>query len=196
MSFNPCSLGCRSESLLHQNCFIMLYKFQSLFSWMSLWKALIVAADLFPPKVSILVLLDVALKVYYPGDETIKHSNVSILVLLDVALKAFFNLRYNSRAKRFQSLFSWMSLWKVLHRYRYRAPRDGFNPCSLGCRSESWFNGYFTRQFIYVSILVLLDVALKENPLENWISLPDVVSILVLLDVALKVFVYRRIPPL
>ena len=114
-SFNPCSLGCCSESKL---C-----------SW--IWQGLHV--------VSILVLLDVALKV----------TTDDLIVLAD----------------EFQSLFSWMLLWKAAIRWCtvrctsvsilvlldvalkvYVLPfqkRENtcFNPCSLGCCSESMNNG-------------------------------------------------------
>ena len=61
---------------------------------------------------------------------------VSILVLLDVALKAG---RY----------------------HRFSAMILGFNPCSLGCCSESWRELGRRLKMDEVSILVLLDVALK-----------------------------------
>jgi len=59
--------------------------------------------------VSILVLLDVALKVICDDYEEIGE-DVSILVLLDVALKGrdLFGIRV--RTEGFQSLFSWMLL--------------------------------------------------------------------------------------
>ncbi len=161
-SFNPCSLGCCSESLgalstykLKNLVSILVLldvalkersmsaatrfrlKFQSLFSWMLLWKPKWVCEFCeFVSWVSILVLLDVALKV---GDRLAVQCGrriVSILVLLDVALKAGSITRFG---------------WRLY----------------------------------VVSILVLLDVALKEcgsiqKRVFTW------VSILVLLDVALK----------
>ena len=61
--------------------------------------------------VSILVLLDVALKGASPAAARAVKYRVSILVLLDVALKVF---SYTSSDKNsiyeFQSLFSWMLL--------------------------------------------------------------------------------------
>ena len=62
--------------------------------------------------VSILVLLDVALKGYLAGDDHRGSNLVSILVLLDVALK----VAIDSRNEIIQGRF---------------------NPCSLGCCSES-----------------------------------------------------------
>ena len=62
-----------------------------------------------------------------------------------------------------------------------------FNPCSLGCCSESHLHHQDARILWRVSILVLLDVALKDSPppARNGHHMPGV-SILVLLDVALK----------
>ncbi len=66
-SFNPCSLGCCSERVLHLFLGDLSAKFQSLFSWMLLWKPCRVwmADDRY--NVSILVLLDVALKAERSG---------------------------------------------------------------------------------------------------------------------------------
>ena len=61
----------------------------------------------------------------------------------------------------------------------------GFNPCSLGCCSESFIEFPNTICFGGVSILVLLDVALKVKTKRNS-PIFGSVSILVLLDVALK----------
>ena len=234
ISFNPCSLGCCSESSRFQSSWtgkngvsilVLLdvalkvlpseldnhpeLLFQSLFSWMLLWKAdgagrwwpagsvsILVLLDvalkaasreiLVVPcsvsilvlldvalkdlsynsrwvwlLVSILVLLDVALKVFAPtyghGQKTQFQSlfswmllwkpefatalaevkNVSILVLLDVALKDDPVLRWRVSWERFQSLFSWMLLWKAVAEIEESMFKLGFNPCSLGCCSES-----------------------------------------------------------
>ena len=62
----------------------------------------------------------------------------------------------------------------------------GFNPCSLGCCSESQHHKNPDCLDLFVSILVLLDVALKVWPeCRSRLSVCEV-SILVLLDVALK----------
>ena len=88
----------------------------------------------------------------------------------------------------FQSLFSWMLLWKWPYpRTQYTGP-SSFNPCSLGCCSErpdpkpvracgGRFQSLFSWMLLWksasaesvdlgtrkVSILVLLDVALKAG---------------------------------
>jgi len=59
--------------------------------------------------VSILVLLDVALK-GIRGRASSSDVIVSILVLLDVALKEPIRPQFADHAKKFQSLFSWMLL--------------------------------------------------------------------------------------
>ena len=159
--FNPCSLGCCSESL----------------------QAARGAVD---RHVSILVLLDVALKevsltvfqMYYHSsfnpcslgccsESSVRTRfvwgrwHVSILVLLDVALKDGQVLRSGISGDWFQSLFSWMLLWKSMGTLHYGHPtkfqslfswmllwkeemgleafqdHPCFNPCSLGCCSES-----------------------------------------------------------
>ena len=84
---------------------------------------------------------------------------VSILVLVDVALELSYLCRNIGDFRKFQSLFSWMSLWNetdlprgpgtlgvsilvlvdvalepivMIIKYRFE---PGFNPCSRGCRS-------------------------------------------------------------
>ncbi len=85
MCFNPCSLGCCSE------------------------RRSVTAVFSGEKEVSILVLLDVALKVI--GIPLIQGIfEVSILVLLDVALKGNPLHRCGGVAPEFQSLFSWMLL--------------------------------------------------------------------------------------
>ncbi len=87
-SFNPCSLGCCSERIVVL-CFHWLpLEFQSLFSWMLLWKD-------------------------YASDSIIYMYIVSILVLLDVALKDRRTCLQGVYRNLFQSLFSWMLLWKT-----------------------------------------------------------------------------------
>ena len=89
--------------------------------------------------VSILVLVDVALEpeTRMPGRRRI--SNVSILVLVDVALEPCGCQIVASSMRKFQSLFSWMSL---LNRVRDRHESDDIGQ---------------------VSILVLVDVALEPE---------------------------------
>ncbi len=71
-----------------------------------------------------------------PGHVASRFQDVSILVLLDVALKVRVRNPNYMAGRRFQSLFSWMLLWK--HRISSaRGPPFCFNPCSLGCCSES-----------------------------------------------------------
>ena len=110
MSFNPCSFGCQSESQYTRKMFYPLMR------------------------VSILVLLDVSLKVntlhptrcgarcFNPcsfgcqSESTLSNDGhrpsgpVSILVLLDVSLKARRSGYSAPAASAFQSLFFWMSV--------------------------------------------------------------------------------------
>ena len=85
--FNPCSLGCCSERSTVVSITETLLKFQSLFSWMLLWKTLLTVPKHFGTQVSILVLLDVALKGRMEINRVVVYYG-------------------------FQSLFSWMLLWK------------------------------------------------------------------------------------
>jgi len=61
----------------------------------------------------------------------------------------------------------------------------GFNPCFGGCRSERTLYGRDGEMGVRVSILVLVDVALKVTEKRPNSSLESV-SILVFVDVALK----------
>jgi len=158
-SFNPCSLGCCSESTYMglkwpQTCTVSILVLLDV-----ALKGAVIYENRPEFKVSILVLLDVALKACAAGRGGACHP-VSILVLLDVALKAIqicimltpsdgfqslfswmllwkFAVRdvFNPDVV-FQSLFSWMLLWKHLTVWISPSGAGGFNPCSLGCCSE------------------------------------------------------------
>ena len=60
----------------------------------------------------------------------------------------------------------------------------GFNPCFSGCR-PAILRGYLGRYYEMVSILVLVDVALRSLEIVCYL-IHHVVSILVLVDVALR----------
>jgi len=137
--FNPCSLGCCSESSLEKIPRMEEKEFQSLFSWMLLWKCL-------------------------KGCRRRSWVFVSILVLLDVALKAAVVAERRADGTRFQSLFSWMLLWKRAAQGLLQRGKRSFNPCSLGCCSERVHDDRPAVVLLEVSILVLLDVALKVPP--------------------------------
>ena len=87
---------------------------------------------------------------------------VSILVFVDVALEHNFQDRYRNPQMRFQSLFSWMSLWNE------RVVWSGADADIL------------------VSILVFVDVALEPGKNGLPAGQPPDVSILVFVDVALE----------
>ena len=136
VSFNPCSLGCCSE-----RSFRILENwenglFQSLFSWMLLWK-------------------------FY------------CIVIHD-------NGYY-----RFQSLFSWMLLWKILAPGVGFIKRPSFNPCSLGCCSERTM-GVIVMILILSFNPCSLGCCSESPPPASSRGAQHPVSILVLLDVALK----------
>jgi len=186
--------------------------------------------------VSILVLLDVALKELVEKGLS-RCNGVSILVLLDVALKDGLAVGGSFAKVLFQSLFSWMLLWKEMansyqptywvefqslfswmllwKQYTQGARRQWsekcFNPCSLGCCSESQLHprkqvvaSTFQSLFSWMLLWKVLPPASESctsicrfQSLFSWMLLwkdewaysnPVLgdVSILVLLDVALK----------
>ena len=102
-SFNPCSLGCCSESLNLWRTGSSEKEFQSLFSWMLLWKS-------------------------WSTIRSRSWKSVSILVLLDVALKECCRNKHPIRIGGFQSLFSWMLLWKAAFFCRFSSVSRGKNP--------------------------------------------------------------------
>ena len=110
--FNPCSFGCQSERVGDRDREPVEVGFQSLFFWMSVWKAALKGPLGDAVVVSILVLLDVSLKVRRHDPPRLVRW-VSILVLLDVSLKDVWKQPPRSRYQRFQSLFFWMSVWKM-----------------------------------------------------------------------------------
>ena len=134
-SFNPCSLGCCSERCEVVVSLCPLAEFQSLFSWMLLWK----------------------FGSLQPSSRQNKFQSLFSWMLL---WKPYY-VKADLRRCLFQSLFSWMLLWKrtrwrwsssgpgvsilVLLDVALKVParrhrgsgRSGFNPCSLGCCSES-----------------------------------------------------------
>ncbi len=206
--FNPCSLGCCSESrrVLHirsvcsefQSLFswMLLWKlgrrwppihpiqFQSLFSWMLLWKKSGRYHPASPRSVSILVLLDVALK----GETAsvgVRASCSFNPCSLGCCSESYDPKTGIHRPNEFQSLFSWMLLWKVpwLSRWFWRKRFQSlfswmllwkqFNACESSDKSGK-FQSLFSWMLLWkqksiwdiiglliVSILVLLDVALK-----------------------------------
>jgi len=109
--FNPCSLGCCSESQRYARSPPAGTQFQSLFSWMLLWKSTPHILNALYPIVSILVLLDVALK---------DLSEMQIPVLpkgfnpcsLGCCSESLSPVKETNDYPMFQSLFSWMLLWK------------------------------------------------------------------------------------
>jgi len=85
----------------------------------------------------------------------------------------------------FQSLFWWMSLWKGLVSSVFLSNLLGFNPCFGGCRSESYgFIGYTNKYRKFQSLFWWMSLWKRERAERN--RRKNRVSILVLVDVALK----------
>ena len=184
-SFNPCSLGCCSE---REEMFVIGFlrgMFQSLFSWMLLWKVHIsdsyvrytsfnpcslgccsesISSRIIRPSVRScfnpcsLGCCSESFPSFFPNS---LQARVSILVLLDVALKDRFSFTIITDKIMFQSLFSWMLLWKTL-------AESVFHSAKLFQSLFSWMLLWKKNASVLfvggteVSILVLLDVALKE----------------------------------
>ena len=158
--FNPCSRGCCARSSIF--CY-----HGSIFS------------------VSILVLVDVALEVgtrdfspeagggFNPCSRgccarSFHHLDLFLRV---VKFQSLFSWMLRSKAghrgwlpqrHQFQSLFSWMLRSKSICDLCSAAPYCSFNPCSRGCcarRTRDRIRGWK----LYVSILVLVDVALEAT---------------------------------
>ena len=110
--------------------------FQSLFSWMLLWKS---------PSLHLTSYQSYAFQ-----------SLFSWMLLWKLVCRVCADV-----CNWFQSLFSWMLLWKFLRPMLSCLYLPRFNPCSLGCCSESFFERCKNQRWNKVSILVLLDVALK-----------------------------------
>jgi len=158
-SFNPCSLGCCSESHFIPFPPQLVFRFQSLFSWMLLWKF---------------------------GNRSTTAGDSQFQSLFSwMLLWKWPRPPVPLVQVQFQSLFSWMLLWKSAPIEYSPSRLGGFNPCSLGCCSES-SSERPRRPSGRVSILVLLDVALKGVHSISARNQRCPVSILVLLDVALK----------
>ncbi len=138
------------------------YRFQSLFSWMLLsnsWRRL--GGNMATP-VSILVILDVALKPGRCSTSTLAMMAVSILVILDVALKRD-RYRPDARNRRrgFNPCYPGCCSQTDTQMFRTYLKLSGFNPCYPGCCSQTQKNRSDLREWKIVSILVILDVALK-----------------------------------
>ena len=209
--FNPYSFGCVAESVILLFDVSPCNQFQSLFFWMCRWK-ITRRWNIFQTRmVSILILLDVSLKVpckIYGFDWKGSFNPYSFGC---VAEREFLFL--NSKPiDLFQSLFFWMCRWKISDT-RFEHNHLSFNPYSFGCVAErilirsnenfkiNEFQSLFfwmcrwkhlAYQFFFfhllVSILILLDVSLKGSR-EIALSGMFRVSILILLDVSLKVTV-------
>jgi len=116
-------------------------KFQSLFSWNSLFDTTV-----------------------FPGSPT--SIPVSILVFLELALRLCYEHLFVRCAMWFQSLFSWNSLFDRRDRSRRSCFGRSFNPCFPGTRSSTQSQGEWKHSIQEVSILVFLELALRlwETP--------------------------------
>jgi len=158
-SFNPCFVGCYSESTSWSTCSLHWTLFQSLFCWMLFWKCGWWAIPL---------LFDTGFNPCFVG--CYSESTCWVIQYLFQFL--------------FQSLFCWMLFWKFALMLS-RAAIKMFQ--SLFCWMLFWKCWYIVLpdHFKIVSILVLLDVILKACQIKAFRN-TCIVSILVLLDVILK----------
>ena len=108
--FNPCFTGYGSDAFVASPQRSLCCRFNPCFTGYGSdapARAEGAAPDI---KVSILVLLDMALMPPLPGSGTARVEAVSILVLLDMALMPLFDLADALHLRRFQSLFYWIWL--------------------------------------------------------------------------------------
>jgi len=92
---------------------------------------------------------------------TYQH-RVSILVLVDVALKGEDAIRTVESKYCFNPCFGGCRSESWAVSFTLITLMISFNPCFGGCRSESHEERQEAPSYSYVSILVLVDVALKE----------------------------------
>ena len=113
--------------------------------------------------VSILVVVDWALKRVPIPSPVLTAFAVSILVVVDWALKPAGSSSCPSRMNTVSILVvvdwalkhgAFMAAWKTVY---------GFNPCCCGLGSEARAGRYAARADVKVSILVVVDWALKPN---------------------------------
>ena len=144
------------------NLEISMMKFQSLFYWKLLWKALVVldSKDL-KAKFQSLFYWKLLWKCTFRFRPN-SHSKVSILVLLEIALEDTSCFIVSLLQPRFNpcsigNCSGRMVNWRTIGTYS-----PGFNPCSIGNCSGSW-RYYLPRwqNIVLVSILVLLEIALE-----------------------------------
>ena len=132
--------------------------FQSLLSWMLPLNPVDARGSETLERVSILVILDVALEPHPSRTPLARDHSVSILVILDVALEPLSSVMQCVPAGQFQSLLSWMlplnsfiPPWTLLAFGWFQSllswmlplnggsipiipwPIGGFNPCYPGC---------------------------------------------------------------
>jgi len=160
--FNPCFVGCYSESWIQERGRRKPYQFQSLFCWMLFWKFNWLGCNFSSLQVSILVLLDVILKVLQLSHCCIQVSSFNpcfVGCYSESSSFAIFLLLFI----RFQSLFCWMLFWKLMCIGLQSCSLSCFNPCFVGCYSESLILSMVISGIMVVSILVLLDVILKAQ---------------------------------
>ena len=184
--FNPYSFGCVAERIWKTKKIVVCLGFQSLFFWMCRWKYYRRWCALYCQVVSILILLDVSLKA--PASQAYKETakmfqslffwmcrwkcasrswlelwkKVSILILLDVSLKVG---HVNGALKLcfvFQSLFFWMCRWKLYALGRMGLHFSEFQSLFFWMCRWKCVRSATKRVSQVVSILILLDVSLKE----------------------------------
>jgi len=109
--FNPCFVGCYSESLSWDESLVCHLEFQSLFCWMLFWKGGGLGDLVNNPVVSILVLLDVILKVFFLSLPLMRYIVFQSLFCWMLFWKQLW-CRQSRKVLRFQSLFCWMLFWK------------------------------------------------------------------------------------
>ncbi len=128
--FNPCFLGTCPQSQALEAEKQKLIRFQSLFSWNLPSEMQTHFSPSILLLVSILVFLELALRVYH-GYSGWDWPRVSILVFLELALREA-RLRHWCGPHWFQSLFSWNLPSEQSLEHIQSGMKRRFNPCFLG----------------------------------------------------------------
>ena len=134
--FNPCFVGNRSGSVTGKLFYNASGEFQSLFCWKSVWEKLFyVSSELLNGFQSLFCWKSVwenRLR-----DKRRHQRVVSILVLLEIGLGVWYHFAIFGCVVLFQSLFCWKSVWEKMPSTVLLHLFNCFNPCFVGNRSGS-----------------------------------------------------------
>ena len=106
--------------------------------------------------------------------------------MLDIGLKVIFHRPLDNGIVSFNPCYVGYRSESQRKHTTTRRVNLSFNPCYVGYRSESCYYNRIILVFINVSILVMLDIGLKDDDVHVLRIVFNHVSILVMLDIGLK----------